>query len=477
MTKRRITNVGVGLLGILILPGLAQAQEWKSAQEGAIKIYKEFNGTLKYTEKVGTAIPNQIGAHLKTSQALNKAISQASRSAKVGTEVSKVNIPNKTIAEGAKEIQAPGNALKSLDQVKNTASPVRKPTQDIATTQKMTDLNAPKKYYSLNNKTDNFPTLVQNVEGQATQNIVQPVGDVETKNFSYTPGSSIGSHYQKEQQYDVWLRFGAEVHELGKKGTFSWNSFPETLAEQEEYIAKFLENQKDDVKELFDNSHLDITTQAQIAYTAHEWRKLTLKDIFSHVNHPKVGIIDVLFSSNKEVNIRMLFYQAEMAMLDWTPALQRTYGVDRTLQETIDWASRNHHLTLVQVEELLKSIDLRREAIEQMNELELPHIINQKARGIAQATQAQWEIASRAVSKSEVPLPQRGELEDVIMMGRLNPEQSEQVVEKALDAAKRWDSSGSGIHRLWLLLRKNQAKGITFSAQQVLEEADRVFNY
>ena len=43
MTKRRITNVGVGLLGILILPGLAQAQEWKSAQEGAIKIYKEFN--------------------------------------------------------------------------------------------------------------------------------------------------------------------------------------------------------------------------------------------------------------------------------------------------------------------------------------------------------------------------------------------------------------------------------------------------
>lgn len=354
---------------------------------------------------------------------------------------------------------------------------MRKPIQDIATTQKMTDLNAPKKYYSLNNKTDNFPTLVQNVEGQATQNIVQPVGDVETKNFSYTPGNSIGSHYQKELQYDVWLRFGAEVHELGKKGTFSWNSFPETLAEQEEYIAKFLENQKDDVKELFDNSHFDITTQAQIAYTAHEWRKLTLKDIFSHANHPKVGIIDVLFSSNKEVNIRMLFYQAEMAMLDWIHALQRTYGVDRTLQETVDWASRNHHLTLVQVEELLKSIDLRREAIEQMNELMLPHIINQKAREIAQATQAQWEIASRAVSKSEVPLPQRGELEDVIMMGRLNPEQSEQVVEKALDAVKRWDSSGSGIHRLWLLLRKNQAKGITFSAQQVLEEADRVFNY
>ena len=460
MEKSRLAKIaGVGLLGIFCLPVIAQAQG------GLVKA--GYNTVKAACKEAGCPLIKMIE---ESSGKINKAVVESAKASKVGVEMINPGVTGiakkATVNTPKRLIEQPGFLHQVEQHVQEGMSGFRQPQAP--------KVKAPAThYYSMANNAEKIPTLVQQVEPQAAQNIVRPVGDVETKNFRYTPGNSIGFHYQQELQYDIWGQFRWEV-EWQKRGYYNWETFPTTLEEQSQYIKKFLENQKDEVKELFANSHLDITTQAQIAYTAHEWRKLTVRDL---ANYPKLGIMDVLSSSNKEVNIRMLFYLADTATRDWMHTLQRTYGVDKTLQETVDWAATNHHLTLMQVEELLKSIDLRSEVIAQMNEMELPHLINQKAKEIAQAAQAQWEIASRAVPAFEVPLQQMSQLEEAIMMGHLNAEQSAEMVEKALDAVRKWDSSGSSINHLWLLLRENQAKGITLSAQEVLEEADRIFRY
>ena len=464
MEKSRLAKiVGVGLLGIFCLPAIAQAQG------GLVK------AGSKAVSKTGfSAACKEAGCPLvkvleESAGKINKAVVKASQTGKIAAEVAKPGVSGSSVVVNGASVNLPKRASEQINNLVGTGT---RPTIAPATGKKFQP--NPTKYYSMANNAEEIPTLVQKVEPQIGKKVVQPAGEVETKAFQYQPGSPIGLHYQKELQYDIWKGMTLEANTVCR-GCFNWRNFPETLAEQEAYVNNFIAGQKEEIKELFNYSEFDITTQAQIAYTAQEWNKLTFKDLFSNAN---VDVVRFFSSANRKVDIGMLFYRASVKTSDWIYALQKTYRVDRYMREIVESAARENRLTLPQLEELLQSIDLRREVIWQTEEAVLVKKINDKAEEIANAFQKQLDIANSVVNKeTALPLQQVGQLKEVIVKGHLNAEQATSIYEKTVAALMDGDSTGEKIHDLWQILRENQAKGITLSAQEVLEEADRIFRY
>ncbi|GEM_PF-7098246 len=127
--------LGICLLGILCLPAVAQAQTWKAVGEGAAKVYKEFGGTVKYTQKVGAATPV-----LKKSFALpgkiEKAVEEARKAAQFSAEVA-----SPSVTEGAKgsRVNLP---IQTDEHIK---------TIGVQPTTGKSFASSPTKYYSMSN--------------------------------------------------------------------------------------------------------------------------------------------------------------------------------------------------------------------------------------------------------------------------------------------------------------------------------------
>ncbi|MBO7190638.1 MAG: hypothetical protein J6V32_00810, partial [Elusimicrobiaceae bacterium] len=83
--------LGIGLLGVLCVPAVVQAQTWEKAGEAVIKSYKGFGGTVKYAEKVGTATP-AIKNAAEIAGKVEKAVAKASQTGKIAAELAKPGI-------------------------------------------------------------------------------------------------------------------------------------------------------------------------------------------------------------------------------------------------------------------------------------------------------------------------------------------------------------------------------------------------
>ena len=446
MKKSCLTKiVGVGLLGVFCLPGVVQAQTWEAAEKGAVKIYKEFGGTVKYSEKIGTAVPGKTGTNFKMSQELNKAISQASRPANIGAEVSKANIPNKIIVEGAKEFQAPGNTLKSLDQVKNTANPAQKPAQGFPATQKITDMGTVGEYYSLHNK----PTP-QPFTGEMSQKIA-------------TFAARMGRYYQNKLEWEIW-----NFKETATKGMSLFENFPQTLTEQQWFLDAFLAKQTEEVKLLFRASPFDTTTKAQIAWIA------------------GAGELDYKTASVEE--IENLFNKASEKVTHYQNLLAESYDVDPRAEVALEFVAGDYRLSLTQLEDLIRTVDLRTERIEHFTESGLDVLLREAAQEVtidanlrkAIAAQAlkNWEKANNYTKVQVFQVfnsHQIAVLSEVIDRAHLDFVQSEKLFTYAANAIKRWDRSGSSIYTLFKMMEDGALRGTPLYGEDALEIAQSVF--
>ena len=443
MKKSCLTKiVGVGLLGVFCLPGVVQAQTWEAAEKGAVKIYKEFGGTVKYSEKIGTAVPGKTGTNFKMSQELNKAISQASRPANIGAEVSKANLPNKIIVEGAKEFQAPGNTLKSLDQVKNTANPVQKPAQGFTATQKITDMGTVGEYYSLHNK----PTP-QPFTGEMSQKIA-------------TFAARMGRYYQNKLEWEIW-----NFKETAAKEMSFFEDFPKTVAEQQAHLERFLNKQTEEVKLLFSNSSFDTTTKAQIAWIAGDGERAYKKASVEEIEN--------------------LFHKAYSKVTDYQNLLAESYAVDLRAEVALEFVAGEYQLSLTQLEDLIRAIDLRTEKISHLTELELDTSLRKKAQNITIAAQLSqtraaraldfWEESSNFTRNQVFNFHQISVLREVIDRAHLNLLQSEQLVTYAANAITRWDPDGSSIDTLFKMMEDGALRGTPLYEEDALEIAQSVF--
>ena len=441
--------VGVGLLGVFCLPVIAQAQgglvkagsqavsktgfsaACKEAGCPLIKMIEESSG------KINKASPRE----------LNKAISEASRLTKVSAEVSKINIPNKIVVEeSAKEFQAPGNAPQSLDQVKNTATSVQKPAQVSAATQKITDLGTVGEYYSLgNNAVKQHPMFA----GEMSQKIA-------------TFNAKMGRYYQNKLEWELWNAFFKET--ASKEMSF-FDSFPKTLAEQQAFLDRFLDNQTEEVKLLFSNSSFNTTTKAQIAWVAGDGERA----------YKKVSVEE----------IENLFYKANTQVTHYQNLLAESYAVDPRAEVALEFVAADYHLSLTQVEDLIRAVDLRTEKIAHLSESELDVLLRQEAQNITRTAQLSqvraakalnsWEKSSNYTRTQVFNFHQTSVLREVIDRAHLNLAQSEQLFTYAANAITRWDPDGSSIDNLLKMMEDSALLGNPPSAEEALELAQSVF--
>ena len=320
--------------------------------------------------------------------------------------------------------------------------------------------------------------------GNSADSYAGPNGTVE----SPAPGGksktrtvlSLGAKYQAEFERNIWriLRDHVPV----KK--FNLVKFPQTLEEQSEFVQDFVSGypkaqERQTLGELFSQtSSLDITAQAQVAWAAHEGRKVKLSDFF-HRNERNVAFGD-LFRNNHDVDVAEMvnLIETEESLLRYR--LQEEYGVDYRVMETVDWVARKYRFTFQQVEELIRSIDWRAETIRNQEAWQLRDAVYQKAAEINAAAESldniSKELGSLALLREGINAHRSAQVRDIIIMGQLNEQQSKEIFSNVIRAIGSWDPAGLSINSLWLLLKEKERQGIRLSAEEVVTLAKKILS-
>ena len=159
-TNRLAKIMSIGLLAVLLLPTLTQAQNWEAAEKAVVKVVKEADGTFKYTQKIGTATPTAKNA-TELSGKINKAVAEGARAAQAGVEI------GKTIqTTGISGMKGATTASKAARQAQEGISGFRQPQAPKVKTPTTT-------YYSMPNKAEEVPSLTQKVPETISKEGVQ----------------------------------------------------------------------------------------------------------------------------------------------------------------------------------------------------------------------------------------------------------------------------------------------------------------
>ena len=431
MEKSRLAKiVGVGLLGIFCLPVIAQAQG------GLVKA--GYNTVKAACKEAGCPLIKMIE---ESSGKINKAVVESAKASKVGVEMINPGVTGiakkATVNTPKRLIEQPGFLHQVEQHVQEGMSGFRQPQAP--------KVKAPTTYYSTASNTErglNFP-------GEMSQKIA-------------TFDAKMGRYYQNKLEWELWNSF---FKETATKEISFFDSFPKTLAEQQAFLDKFLDNQTEEVKLLF-SSALDTTTKAQIAWVAGDGEKAYKK------------------ASVEE--IKKLFYRAITKVREYQCLLAESYAVDPLAEAyLVDVVAYDYHLSLTQVEDLIRAVDLRTEKIANLSGSELESLLRQEAQNITRAAQLSqvraakalnfWEGGSRWTRNEIFSFHQISVLREVIARAHLDLIQSEQLFTYAANAITRWDPDGSRIDYLLKFMEDNALRGNAPSAAEVMEEARSIF--
>ena len=158
MEKSRLAKiVGVGLLGIFCLPAIAQAQGGL-IKAGSKTISK--TGFKTVCKEAGCSLINAAELAGK----VEKAVAEASKSAKVGAEVAKPIVTS--------SIRKPVvTTSKASEEIKRTMGTERRSSMAPAANKPLSSNQT--KYYSMANNAEEIPTLVQKAEPSKTDNLLE----------------------------------------------------------------------------------------------------------------------------------------------------------------------------------------------------------------------------------------------------------------------------------------------------------------
>ena len=342
MKKSRLVKVvGAGLVSVLCVPAVVQAQTWEKAGEAVIKSYKGFGGTVKYAEKVGTATP-AIKNAAEIAGKVEKAVAKASQTGKIAAELAKPGI------SGSVNGTAVNLAKPAGEQINKSVGTGTRPAIAPAAGKKFQP--NPTKYYSMSNNAEEIPTLVEKPVYKTFDERVQELLDASA--LSQADKADILYRAKEGTDYNIaWVKlriadktakmplgvvkqakFETAVKELLAKETgkeVNWAEFPTGQA-QETFLRDYVENSNEAVQEMFYHlTSLDKTTQAQVVYFASK--------------HPELlpnALIDLVEEEAK-------VYRSE---------LMKAYEIDPRdtpkIRYAMDMAIGKYHLNLKQVGEL-----------------------------------------------------------------------------------------------------------------------------
>ena len=294
MKKSRLAKVvGAGLVSVLCLPTVAQAQNWKAAGEGVVKVYKELGGTVKYAQKVGTATPTVKNAATLSGK-IEKAVEETRKAAQVSNEMAKTGV-----TAGAKESAV--NLSKQFgEQMKNAADQVslsRAAGKPLASN--------PTKYYSMSNTGEKSSTLTEPISSEP-----------------------LGALYQS--QFDNFFNqlFDEMVFASGEKH-IDWSKFPATREEQVKFLRNYADGLNDEMQAAF----------------------------YVHTSLDKPFLAKIAWVSDKyNLNAQNFIITADYEANAYREKIYDAYNISAGLTDAIEMAVAKYHINIKQTDELTRAV-------------------------------------------------------------------------------------------------------------------------